>query len=123
MQVKTSELKGGALDWAVAKAEGHEIYSLIGGAVWYWIKCSLTGELETADLFRPSADWAQGGSIIERERITLRVDTRFGAWVAFLDSGRLVVGRMTGPTALTSAMRCYVASKLGNTIEIPDELV
>jgi hypothetical protein len=28
-----------------------------------------------------------------------------------------------GPTPLVAAMRCYVASKLGDTVEIPDDLV
>ena len=27
-----------------------------------------------------------------------------------------------GPTPLIAAMRCYVASKLGDEVEVPDEL-
>jgi hypothetical protein len=29
----------------------------------------------------------------------------------------------SGPTPLTAAMRCYVASKLGDEVEVPDELL
>jgi hypothetical protein len=29
----------------------------------------------------------------------------------------------TGPTLLIAAMRCFVASKLGDTIDIPEELL
>jgi hypothetical protein len=28
-----------------------------------------------------------------------------------------------GPTPLIAAMRCYVASKLGDEVEVPDELL
>jgi hypothetical protein len=31
--------------------------------------------------------------------------------------------RAEGPTPLIAAMRCYVASKLGDTVEIPEELL
>jgi hypothetical protein len=30
--------------------------------------------------------------------------------------------RQHGPTPLIAAMRCYVASKLGDAVEIPEEL-
>ena len=119
--MKTSELTGAALDWAVAKCEGHEIDSLIGGAVWRWLKCSLTGALEVSKLFTPSSDWAQGGPIIEREKI--RLDTTWnqedGHWSARMDT---VGGWWPGDTPLVAAMRCYVASKLGDEVEVPDEL-
>lgn len=60
-------------------------------------------------------DWAQGGPIIGRESINLTKMHGHG-WHA--DCGQVNVGR----TPLIAAMRCYVASKLGNEIEIPDEI-
>lgn len=115
---------GAALEWAVAKCEG-------GEGLWYdtvfthWIKingkdCALSKGW--AQSFTPSTDWVQGGPIIEREGITL--GDAGGSWVAgkswaddFFSSFV-----MYGPTPLIAAMRCYVASKMGDEIEIPQEL-
>jgi hypothetical protein len=132
MKIKTSELTGAALDWAVAKCEGHEIDSLMGGAVWYWLKCSLTGALEVVEVFKPSTDWAQGGPILERERIKVAPNLG-GTWHGQIRhtkehplSRHPVLSGWTnqhGPTPLVAALRCYVASKLGAEVDIPDELV
>jgi hypothetical protein len=109
--MKTSELTGAALDWAVAKCEG------LG-----------TG----ADLdagrgpgFKPSTIWAQGGPIIEREKVCV-------AWLSKQDLGMEpehycvahIDGIYTryGPTPLIAAMRCFVSSKLGEEVEVPDGL-
>lgn len=128
--MRTSELIGPALDWAVAKCENHEIESLRGGAVWYWLKCSLTGTLEVVEVFNPSTDWAQGGPIIEREKIDVRWNLPktecFGhistnPHTPFEPSGLYSIYRH-GPTPLIAAMRCYVASKLGDEVEIPEDL-
>lgn len=97
LTMKTAELIGISLDWAVAKANG------------------------TPNEFNYSTWWTYGGHIIERERISLRVDTRVGRWVAFLD-GSEEASRMTGETPLIAAMRCYVASRLGDDVEIPEEI-
>jgi hypothetical protein len=119
MLVKTSELTGDALDWMVAKCKGitpiavKKKYSK--GYILYSLPAS-TVPLEY------SSKWSQGGPIIERERITSRVDTRGMGWVSFLDGDR-VTARMSGPTPLIAAMRCYVASKFGDTVEIPDQLL
>lgn len=112
MDVKVSELSGAALDWAVAKVED---------MLDRWGRCAPVG-------FKPSTDWAQGGPIIERERISTRTHAEPGFnWVAFIDFGGSSVSgakaRMTGPTALIAAMRCFVASKLGDVVSIPDELL
>lgn len=133
--MKTAELKGVALDWAVAKCEG---------------------VLFPRSIPSYSTNWVQGGPIIEREKISLiRCDdsldyskgydkpvNRIPVWFAErggchasqtsygpqgdnwgicisvdVDSG------IYGGSALEAAMRCYVASKLGDEIEIPKELI
>jgi len=108
MTIKTSELTGPALDWAVAECEGNK-YS------------KLTHLLE---LWEPSTDWAQGGPIIERERI--RLDCAWSdRWTAQHPYNAKIdgyTGWTKGPTALIAAMRCFVASKLGDEVEIPEEL-
>jgi hypothetical protein len=67
-----------------------------------------------------STDWAQGGPIIEREGIRI-VKVAPTVWGAVYSSGD--IGREHfSATPLIAAMRCYVTSKLGDDIEIPEEL-
>lgn len=116
MKIKTSELIGPALDWAVAECEGEDFLAehLTNG---------IGMEFEAT---RYSTNWAQGGPIIERESITLRVNACVvGHWAAFIDFGGSncnVRARQSGTTPLIAAMRCFVASKLGDEVEIPEEL-
>ena len=97
--MKTSELQGAALDWAVEKANGGD---------------------HTYNPRGYSMDWAFGGPIIEREGINLTVGLSIYDWWAVDDGG--AGSKANGPTPLIAAMRCYVASKLGNEVEIPEEL-
>jgi len=116
--MKTSELTGAALDWAVAEANGTPIYR--SG------KTLTRMDMDGQHYWQPSTDWAQGGPIIERERVD----------VTFVDNGDIAWGAASrtelphrprhiftqGPTPLIAAMRCYVVSKLGDEVEIPEEL-
>jgi hypothetical protein len=113
----TSELTGAALDWAVAKCERLSVrWDTDEDAFIYFDR-----EEGANREWSPSTNWAQGGPIIERERIP--IGPQFKQWWA----GRCDVmdddnnGR-TGATPLIAAMRCYVASKLGDTVDIPEEL-
>jgi len=103
VKIKTSELTGAALDWAVAKCEGKAFAEL--------------GE-KFKFAYSPSTIWAQGGPIIERERITIR----FWEGESVVDAYKWDTPSSTGPTPLIAAMRCYVASKLGDEIDVPEEL-
>ena len=103
--MKTSELQGIALDWAVTKCEGYD-HEITPGSVW--------GNWGWA------TDWAQGGPIIDREGIGFEQDGNF--WFASYDLSADTAWGTTGPTPLIAAMRCYVASKLGDDIELPKEL-
>jgi hypothetical protein len=109
--MKTSDLIGAALDWAVAKAQGSKCIGPKSQAGKY---------LYVA--MRPSTDWAQGGPIIERERIQLTPCRNY--WEANGSDGELYHSDtfQTGNTPLIAAMRCYVAGKLGDTIDVPEEL-
>lgn len=104
MKTKTQDLIGPALDWAVAKCEGRE-----NDGTW-------------DENF--SINWLLGGPIIEREKIDLRFD---GEWIALAygidyDAAGMPDEYPHGPTPLIAAMRCYVASVLGNEVEVPEEL-
>jgi hypothetical protein len=72
------------------------------------------------DGFTPSTDWSQGGPIIDRELIAVCLDEDGDTWRAWYPM-RQGIEDGTGPTPLIAAMRCFVASKLGDTVEVPDE--
>jgi hypothetical protein len=111
--MKTSELTGAALDWAVAKCGGFDPETLN-------TKTGVVYSLRYG-VYTPSTDWGQGGPIIEREgvRIVRVAPTVWGAVYSCGDIGR----EHFGATPLMAAMRCYVASKLGDIIDIPEELL
>ena len=120
MKVKTEELIAPALDWVVTRAN----FEINFDEVWR----NFRSECEY------STDWAQGGPIIERERIDI-LAAEEGCWscyknllddsieddLEYINSGTSFNG--FGPTPLIAAMRCYVASKLGNEVEIPEGLI
>ena len=126
MKVKTADLIGPALDWAVAVVEGlteeHawttiEIFKAIraGGGYWY------------------STDWSAAGPLIERDCIGLEKHRLEGQrqwaacdWHPVAVRGHTCLERskyVYGPTPLIAAMRCVVAANLGDEIEIPEELL
>ncbi len=109
--MKTNELTGAALDWAVAKCESTETFKGTPAAWWHG--------------YNPASDWSQGGPIIEREGISIVQQGDASEWVASVynyNEGDWHL-HTTGPTPLIAAMRCYVASKLGDDINIPEELL
>ena len=121
-KIKTSELTGAALDWAVAKCEGFAPETLN-------TKTGVVYSLRYGH-YTPSTDWAQGGPIIEREMIQLTphcMVTPLHGWAAAFrsfdeDDDVYALHRMRGKTPLIAAMRCYVASKLGDEVDVPEEL-
>ena len=126
--IKTSDLTGLALDWAVAKCEGFvSDPDLEGREVWME---NPDGRVGYSGRFNYSTDWAQGGPIIGREEICTKrqspssVGYEWNAWIwtKHIPKGGSSAGG-SGPTPLIAAMRCYVASKLGDTVEAPEELL
>jgi hypothetical protein len=125
--MKTNDLIGPALDWAVAKCMDLDVS--IGDDKVLVLKehcqfCNATAH----DHWYPSTDWAQGGPIIERENINLSAyeldddgNTNPG-WQAWPNYG-MSDWYLSGPTPLIAAMRCYVASKLGEEVDVPEELL
>jgi len=117
--VQVSDLSGAALDWAVAMAEGLKIRTVT--------KRGLT--IIGHSPYLPRKVWNIAGPIIEREEIAIEpiahYDSRdhVSGWDALMYyNGGLDVS-YTGETPLLAAMRCYVASKYGDTIEVPAVLV
>lgn len=122
MKIKVSKATPLQLDWLVATCEG-------GTGFWYdtvatcWVKIDGKDRALSkgwAQSFTPSTDWAQGGPIIEREGIWLRkMGKNWDAINGWFPANII----QTGPTPLIAAMRCFVASKLGDEVEVPEELV
>lgn len=104
MKIKTSELTDVALDWAVLFARNPGVANLF--SVTHCVPAPF------------STEWALGGEIVESECIDLY---HSGTWSAEMVQGEDVI-HTEGPTPLIAAMRCYVGSKLGNEVEVPDEL-
>jgi hypothetical protein len=113
--MKTSELSGVALDWAVAKAEG------VTCAVWQGMAVD-----EFSNPLMYHDDWALGGPIIEREGLAISRVAQ-DEWSASLihedkEYGGVMYTNEHGTTPLIAAMRCYVASKLGDEVQLPEGL-
>ena len=121
--MKTSELTGAALDWAVAKCEGNDQFAQYTPhlRVYHQRTDSLSSYTVT---FCPSTDWTRGGPLIERECIDIMFEGP--EWYAYIRyeaaDGYNRTLQYDGPTPLIAAMRCFVASKLGEEVEIPEEL-
>ena len=115
--MKTSELTGIALNWAVAQCEGE---SYVHAETDYAID-GRTFQRGTAQRAGPyySTNWAQGGPIIEREGISINAHLDGNEWFARDYWG---LNEHAAEKPLEAAMRCYVASKLGDTVEIPEEI-
>jgi hypothetical protein len=128
--MKTSELTGAALDWAVGIANGWVTYptdSVERGQYFHTNRLIAPRghehNLIRVESFQPSTDWAQGGPIIEREEIDVLMEQQdLKTWAAEIYHSPKAYIRQRGRTPLIAAMRCFVASKLGNDVEVPKEL-
>ncbi len=120
MKIKTAELVGSALDYAVGKIDQPE-----------WTDEDLLANLQEdddGDFYGPSVNWRLAGPIIERECICTYASGACSVqpknpdyWVAeILDTAEIIT--QYGPTPLIAAMRCFVASRLGEEVEIPERM-
>ena len=111
MKIKVSQATSLKLDWLVGTIEKVE---------------GLTYSERTMTWYSPSTMWAQGGLIIERELNNLFKHNQLDpslpeVWCGVVHKGSSLIN-IDGPTPLIAAMRCFVASKLGEEVEVPDEL-
>lgn len=127
--MRTSELIGPALDWAVMKIEKRVLVRILGGGLLvngrHEDGRELPEDWQMTFMWHPSTDWAQGGPIIEQEKYDLSWLPKMQQWYAQRKqhgTDGFVTHIGFGPTPLIAATRCFVASKLGDEIEIPKEL-
>lgn len=137
MKIKTADLIGPALNWAVAKAEGLNPNSDPKVRRQY---VGYSGFAEANGfgyaIKHYSTDWSHGGPLIEREGLNLFKHNKLNESQPDVWCAHKVVPRpnmegsfnscalaLDGPTPLIVAMRCVVAANLGDEIEIPEELL
>lgn len=113
IEVKTADLIGPALDWAVAKAIGLEEETLD----------PLTWECTAypSGCYNYSTDWSQGGPLIDKYIGSLYRDWTLSETPTAVVEGTAHVA--AGSTYLLALCRAIVAAKLGNTVQVPAELV
>lgn len=121
IEVKTSELIGGSLNWAVAQAEEMNPFILSGG-----MYCGTVVAVGNDKTWSPSINWRQGGPLIDKHAISLvAYSTNLNGspryWVA--EPWSYCPIRIDGDTALIAACRAIVAAKLGDTVSVPKELM
>lgn len=129
MKVKVSEATNLQLDWMVERALGTH-WSGNGYFIFRYEGCGPNGFISAHPQWEYSTNWSQGGLIIEQQEIELH-KWAIDGWEAhatnyqFLNTPqeRELFCEQHGPTPLIAAMRCFVASKLGDEVEIPEELV
>jgi len=128
--IDTNELRGAYLNYAVAISLGHKVH--INEVLrWHqmpgpWISGHIFDPNTWIQLYqyRPSDNWARGGPIIDQyiDQVTRISDKSWIAIKCQVDRPDVVLHSGQGETALIAAMRCLVRSKLGDTVEIPDNL-
>ncbi|WP_433670426.1 phage protein NinX family protein [Klebsiella michiganensis] len=115
VKVKTAELSGDRLDYftAIAIGEKNPQICQIGGCV--------VSHGHTVHRFFPSSEWQHGGPLIEKYNIS--ISDCDGEWMASImnDDGDYAA-LVNGARPLIAACRAVVASKLGDEVDIPDEL-
>lgn len=86
MKIKTRELTGTALDWAVGKADNRLIRHGLGGSLEVRGRtesgAELPSEWDIWMIWTPSVDWSQGGPLLESSRIRIDCPWNPGPYVA-----------------------------------------
>jgi Protein of unknown function (DUF2591) len=137
MRVKVSEASGVVLDYLVAVARGFDVYhnATLNGCVieGFWVSGYYPGDLNSwvpLNVLTHSTSWHLGGPIIEREFITIgpyhgdngEPTGVFQGYIGWDENSLDPLFQCDGPTPLIAAMRCFCLAKLGEEVEVPEEL-
>ena len=121
VEVKTAELTGAALDWAVAMAEFWEADRPQDGQIRKGDVYMLAGPFRLIGLgvdkfYSPSTNWAQGGPLIDEYDVWLSDDEVVCVASCSPHADRFVIA---GETNLIAVCRAIVAAKLGDVVQVP----
>ena len=152
MKIKTSELTGAALDWAVGVSMGQTMRQHKNLDIPAWFDADNKLIYLPASAFSPSTKWEHGAPLIDQFQIYLSpphivfatkivdgkrvsADKVYDGWTATI-SARVAMkpspipgltglgGNYSGEgyTAMFAICRAVVACKLGDEVDVPDEL-
>lgn len=122
IEVRVSNLIGAALDWSVAMATDAAeiaigehgvtcIYDTPDGGCW-------------TNIYQPSKDWSQGGLLIDEHSGSAHHNPHLEDNSCRYSAGPAGAGIwLYGPTALVAFCRTLVLTKLGDTVQVPKELM
>ncbi|WIV25874.1 DUF2591 domain-containing protein [Pseudomonas sp. M2(2023)] len=126
IELRVSNLVGEALGWAVGKAEGLDVYLEPPGynGVPWRVFARFQGEaIAHTKRYNPWEDWTLGGPMIEKHMVSLHcpqsTDDVWAGWV-ITDKGEFC---QAGDSAPIAACRAIVSAKLGDTVQVPKELL
>lgn len=130
-QVFLDQMTNVQLDWAVAKALRHQItighnHTMTGPAI--FDTDLLEMEVDSGAEYSPTNDDALAMNIIANERISVnwRAEHSGADWVATypmeFGAGEMVAVSC-GHTPAIAAMKCLVFEKIGDLVDIPEELM
>jgi hypothetical protein len=129
IEVKTADLAGEALGWAVGKAEGLDLQLAPPGynGVPWRVFARYRGEaIEHTKRYNPWEDWALGGHLFDKHckgfgMLQDGTDSRYRAFAYNRPTG---FSRLAGgPTILIAGCRAIVALSIGDTVQVPKELM
>ena len=143
VEVKTAELVGQALDWAVASATeawefAHEWFPTmtldprfigirnvaVDGCVWLEPRNPFRQDPQP---FRPSTDWALGGPLLEKFNSLIDSHLMDVAAKDHCSCDELIFSEHYRPfyseISLPKICRAIVAAKLGDVVHVPKELI
>lgn len=132
IEVKTADLTGPALDWAIAQIEG--IRTLMVSprkgepkkpfAIFGSLALSVSGDDQSS--YAPSTCWHCGGPLIEKYMLRVAPHCMSNgvvkSWAADMTWPCNTMPGRTGPTMLVAACRAIVMKELGTQVRVPKEL-
>ncbi|MGI9563831.1 phage protein NinX family protein [Pseudomonas fulva] len=125
IEVRAANLVGAALDWAVAEVEGIETSWRYGREL---VQVHDRGGIKLVEsirsIYSPSIDWSQGGPLIDKHQASAHYQAHLADAQFRYSAGPAGSGFWCyGPTALVAFCRSLVKAKLGDTVQVPKELL
>jgi len=125
IEVKTADLSGEALGWAVGKAEGLNLFLEppgYNGVPWRVFARYRGQAIEHTKRFNPWEDWALGGQLIDKHHGSTQHFHGLAEDACYSGGPAGAEAWSYGPTALVAFCRGFVHYKLGDTVQVPKEL-
>lgn len=126
IEVRVSNLVGAPLDWAVAMAEGFKSDPERLTNVWLNEEDPTSVSIRGVEMgygFRPSSNWEHGGQLIDKHSGTAQHIPGLPVDLCYSGGPAGAGVWCYGPTALIAFCRGLVNHKLGDTVQVPKELI